>query len=49
LFGEGIPWRVVWGCGALQIPPLRFAPVGMTKGGVVVFPVPWFRAAGVGF
>jgi hypothetical protein len=29
--------RVVAGEGTLQIPPLRFAPVGMTKLGAVAF------------
>ena len=61
LLVEGIPCRVVWGLGALQIPPLRLLRSGrddkrgscgfscaLVLGGVVVFLVPWLRAAGAG-
>jgi hypothetical protein len=37
-------WRLVEGGVELQVPPLRFAPVGMTKGGVAG---QWAFASGV--
>jgi len=32
-------WGVVRGKGAQQVPPLRYAPVGVTKGSVVTHPI----------
>src|SRR5580658_9207951 len=36
--GGGATLGLVWGEVELQVPPLRYAPVGMTKGGVAL---PW--------